>query len=136
MTSQSQTIHFFNPPGLPRPSGYSHAAAVSGGKTIYVSGQVALDQSGTLVGPGDLRAQTQQVFANLKAALEAGGANFHAVVKLTYYLLDISQIQMVREVRDQFVNVQQPPASSAVEVRRLFRDDVLIEIEAIAVVPA
>ena len=135
MTSQSQTIRFVNPPDLPRPFGYSHVAEAPSGKTIYISGQVALDQAGKLIGPGDLRAQTQQVFANLKAALEAVGADFNAVVKLTYYLLDISQIQMVREVRDQFVNVQQPPASSAVEVRRLFRDDLLIEIDAVAVIP-
>jgi reactive intermediate/imine deaminase len=136
MISQSQTIRFLNPPDMPRPFGYSHIAEVSGGRTIYISGQVALDQSGALIGPDDLRAQTQQVFTNLKAALAAVGADFSAVVKLTYFLLDISQIQIVREVRDQFVNTQQPPASSAVEVRRLFRDDLLIEIEAIAVVPA
>ncbi len=136
MTRQPQTIRFVNPPALPRPFGYSHVAEAASGRTVYISGQVALDRSGNLIGPSDLRAQTQQVFANLKAALEAVGADFNAVVKLTYFLLDISQIAIVREVRDQFVNVQQPPASSAVEVRRLFRDDLLIEIEAIAVVPA
>ena len=132
---QSFPVRFLNPIDLPRPFGYSHVAEVWGGKTIYISGQVALDRSGTLIGPGDLRTQTQQVFENLKAALAAVGADFNAVVKFTYFLLDISQIQIVREVRDQFVNVQQPPTSSAVEVRRLFRDDVLIEIEAIAVIP-
>lgn len=136
MPHQSQMIRFVNPPTLPHPFGYSHVAEVLGGKTIYLSGQVALDHSGNLIGPGDLRAQAQQVFVNLKAALEAIGTDFTAVVKLTYFLLDISQIQSVREVRDQFVNIQQPPASSAVEVRRLFRDDLLIEIEAIAVVSA
>src|SRR5512139_3609153 len=136
MTGQSQMMRFVNPPALPRPFGYSHVAEVSGGKTIYLSGHIAMDKSGNLIGYGDLRAQTQQVFTNLKAALDAVGADFSAVVKLTYFLLDISQIQIVREVRDQFVNVQQPPASSAVEVRRLFRDDLLIEIEAIAVIPA
>jgi enamine deaminase RidA (YjgF/YER057c/UK114 family) len=135
VTNQSQTIRFVNPPDLPRPFGYSHVAEARGGKTIYISGQVALDQSGSLIGPGDLRAQTQQIFTNLKRALAAVDADFDAVVKLTYYLLDISQIAIVREVRDQFVNVQQPPASSAVEVRRLFRDDLLIEIDAIAVLP-
>jgi enamine deaminase RidA (YjgF/YER057c/UK114 family) len=136
VTNQLQTIRLVNPPDLPRPFGYSHVAEVSGGKTIYISGQVALDRSGQLIGPGDLSAQTEQVFVNLQGALAAVGADFAAVVKLTYFLLDISQIQIVREVRDQFVNVQQPPASSAVEVRRLFRDDLLIEVEAIAVVPA
>ena len=136
MTSQHQTIRFVNPPSLPRPAGYSHVAEVSNGKTIYISGQVALDPSGALVGPNDLRTQTHQVFTHLKAALEAVGADFNCVVKLNYYLLDISQIQIVREVRDQFVNTERPPASSAVEVRRLFRDGLLIEIDAVAVIPA
>jgi reactive intermediate/imine deaminase len=136
MTSQLPAVRLINPSSLPRPVGYSHVAEVSNGKTVYISGQVALDQSGNLIGPNDLRAQTQQVFTNLLAALEAVGTDFNSVVKLNYYLLDISQIQVVREVRDQFVNTGQPPASSAVEVRRLFRDDLLIEIEAVAVVPA
>lgn len=135
MTSQHPTVRFINPASLPRPVGYSHVAEVSSGKTIYISGQVALDRSGNLVGLHDLHAQAQQVFTNLQAALQAVGADFNGVVKLNYYLLDISQIQLVREVRDQFVNTQQPPASSAVEVRRLFRDDLLIEIDAVAVIP-
>ena len=129
-------IRFSNPPALAKPNGYSHIAEATGGKTIYLSGQIALDASGTLVGAGDMRAQAQQVFSNLKAALESVGADFSAVVKLTYFLVDIAQIPVVRTVRDQFINVQNPPASSAVEVRRLVRDDLLIEIEAVAVVPA
>ena len=133
MAGKRQTIQFINPHSLTRPAGYSHVAVASKGSTIYISGQVALDQSGNLVGLNDLRAQTQQVFSNLKAALEAAGANFNDVVKLNYFLLDISQIQVVREVRDQFVNTQNPPASSAVEVRRLVRPDFLIEVDAIAV---
>ncbi len=135
MTNTQKTTRFINPPSLPRPVGYSHVAEALNGRTLYISGQVALDPSGQLVGPDDLRAQTQQVFTHLTAALEAAGADFNSVVKLTYYLLDISQIQTVREVRDQFVNTQQPPASSAVEIRRLFRDGLLIEVEAIAVIP-
>ncbi len=88
-----------------------------------------------MVGPGDLHAQAVQVFKNIEAALAAVGATFQHVVKLSYYLLDISQIAVVRSVRDQYINTQQPPASTAVEVRRLFRDDFLIEVEAIAVIP-
>ena len=88
---------------------------------------------GTLVGPGDIRAQTRQVFDNLQAALQAVGAGFEQLVKLTYYLVDASQLPVVREVRDQYLNPQQPPASTAVEVRRLARDDLLIEVEAVAV---
>jgi enamine deaminase RidA (YjgF/YER057c/UK114 family) len=74
------------------------------------------------------------VFDNLKAALQAVGASFEQVVKLTYYLVDATQLPVVREVRDQYVNSQQPPASTAVEVWRLVRDDLLIEVEAVAVV--
>jgi len=87
MTNQPQTTRFVNPPSLPRPMGYSHIAEVLNGRTLYISGQVAFDQSGNLVGPNDLRAQTHQVFTNLKVALEAVGADFNSVVKLTYYLL-------------------------------------------------
>src|SRR4029453_9565128 len=81
-----------------------------------------------------IRAQTRQVFDNLRAALEAVGAGFEQVVKLNVYLVDATQLPIVREVRDQYVNTRQPPASTAVEVRRLFREDALIEVEAVAVI--
>jgi enamine deaminase RidA (YjgF/YER057c/UK114 family) len=136
MTNQNPPTRFSNPSDLPHPMGYSHVAEVTGGKTIYISGQVALDSAGNLVGPNDLRAQTQQVFANLKTALQAVGADFNSVVKLNFYLLDITQMPIVRDVRDQFINAQNPPTSSAVEVRRLVRDSFLIEIDAVAVVLA
>jgi reactive intermediate/imine deaminase len=134
MTTSSSSTRFLNPPTMPQPFGYTHVVETHAGRTIYISGQVALDTTGNLVGLDDLQTQTAQVFTNLAAALGAVGANFHHVVKLTYFLLDISQIAVVRAVRDQYINTQQPPASSAVEVRRLFRDDVLIEVEAIAVI--
>jgi reactive intermediate/imine deaminase len=107
---------------------------VTAGRLVYIAGQVALDPTARLVGPGDIRAQARQVFDNLQAALQAVGAGFEQVVKLTYYLVDATQLPIVREVRDQYVNTQQPPASTAVEVRRLVRDDLLIEVEAVAVV--
>jgi enamine deaminase RidA (YjgF/YER057c/UK114 family) len=135
VTTPRSSTRFVNPPALSPPVGYTHVAETHGGRTIYISGQVALDSAGNLVGADDLHAQTAQVFKNLDAALAAVGATFHHVVKLTYFFLDISQIAVMRSVRDQYVNIQQPPASSAVEVRRLFRDDLLIEVEAIAVVP-
>ena len=79
-------------------------------------------------------AQTRQVFDNLRAALEAVGAGFEQVVKLNFYLVDATHLPVIREVRDQYVNTRQPPASTAVEVRRLFREDALIEVEAVAVI--
>jgi reactive intermediate/imine deaminase len=135
MTASPSSTRFLNPPTMPQPFGYTQVVETRGGRTIYISGQVALDTAGSLVGLDDLQTQTTQVFTNLAAALAAVGASFQQVVKLTYFLLDISQIAVVRGIRDQYINTQQPPASSAVEVRRLFRDDVLIEVEAIAVVP-
>lgn len=135
MRNQNQIARFINPPTMPTPVGYTHVVEVSSGKTVYISGQVALDTSGNVVGPGDLRAQTHQVFANLKAGLEAVGADLTHVVKFTFFALDISQLQIIRDVRDQYVNLEHPPASSAVEVRRLAREEFLIEIEAIAVIP-
>ena len=127
-------LRFTNPSTLPQSVGYTQVVEATGARTIYISGQVALDTSGNLVGAGDMRAQAQQVFANLKAALEAAGASFDDVAKLTFFVLDIAQLPAVREARDQYVNVQQPPASTAVEVRRLAREDFLIEVEAIAVI--
>jgi reactive intermediate/imine deaminase len=135
MAASQSSTHFLNPATMHRPVGYTHVIETRGGRTIYISGQVALDSAGNLVGADDLQAQATQVFKNLAAALASVGASFDHVVKFTLFLLDISQIAIVRAVRDQYINTQQPPASSAVEVRRLFRDDVLIEIEAIAVIP-
>jgi enamine deaminase RidA (YjgF/YER057c/UK114 family) len=128
------TANFINPETMHHPAGYTHVVEVTAGRPVYIAGQVALDPTGVLVGPGDIRAQARQVFDNLQAALQAVGAGFEQVVKLTYYLLDATQLPVVREIRDQYVNIQQPPASTAVEVRRLARDDLLIEIEAVAVI--
>jgi enamine deaminase RidA (YjgF/YER057c/UK114 family) len=129
------TVKHVNPPTIHAPFGYTHVVEVTDGRPVYISGQVALDQSGELVGPGDIRAQTRQVFDNLRAALEAVGATFSEVVKLNYYLLDARQLPIVREIRDAYIDTARRPASTAVEVRRLFSEDALIEIEAVAVVP-
>jgi len=128
------TANFINPETMHHPAGYTHVVEVTAGRPVYIAGQIALDPMGTLVGPGDIAAQTRQVFDNLQAALQAVGAGFEQLVKLTYYLVDATQLPVVREVRDQYLNPQQPPASTAVEVRRLARDDLLIEVEAVAVI--
>ena len=128
------TANFINPEAMHRPTGYTHVVEVTAGRPVYIAGQVALDRSGAIVGPGDIRTQARQVFDNLQAGLQAVGAGFEQVVKLTYYLVDATQLPIVREVRDQYINIQQPPASTAVEVRRLFLDDLLIEVEAVAVI--
>ena len=135
MERQKNAVRFVKSEALPPSPGYSQAVEVHPGRIIYVAGQVSMDRSGKLVGEGDMRAQAQQTFENLKAALEASGAKFENVVKLNYYVLDVSQLPAVREVRDKFVNTANPPASTAVEVKRLFREGFLIEVEAVATVP-
>ena len=122
-----------NPSTLHNPTGYTHVVEATGGRTLYVSGQVALDRSGALVGAGDLKAQTRQVFENLKAALADSGATLDDVVKITVFLTDVSQIQAFREVRDGYF-VRGLPASTLVQVVRLARPEFLIEMEAVAVV--
>lgn len=129
----NERVKFINPETMPATFGYTNVVEVRNARTIYVSGQVAINKAGQVVGVGDLALQTKQVFENIKSALEAAGVNFNDVVKLTFFLTDISQMQIVRDIRDQYVNTANPPASSAVEIRKLIRDELLIEIEAIAV---
>lgn len=136
MTTHPDHLQFLMPATLAPMPGYSHVVKVTGGQTIYLAGQVALDASGTLVGRGDFRAQTQQVFENIKAALAAVGADFSHVVKLNIYVVDRSQLPLLREVRALYVNTQAPPASTLVEVRSLAQEEFLLEIEAIASLPA
>jgi reactive intermediate/imine deaminase len=128
---------YLNPSALPTPPGYTHVVEVpAGSRLLYLSGQLPLDSTGALVGGTDFRAQAHQVFKNLRAGLAAAGAGFTDVVKLNFYVLDMKQLRVLREVRDAYLDTSAPPASSLVEVRRLPRDDVLLEIEAVAVVPS
>lgn len=128
-------VHFINPSTMAAPPGYTHVVEVIKGRMVYISGQVALDAAGNVVGQGDLGAQAVQVFENIKAALAAVGADFSHVIKLNSYLVDFSQAGAIRNVRDRYINPAQPPASTAVQVSRLFREEFLIEIEAVAVIP-
>jgi enamine deaminase RidA (YjgF/YER057c/UK114 family) len=130
-------IRVSSPPQLPKPVGYSHVAEVTGGKLIYISGQVAMDASGNVVGKDDYPAQLRQVFANLNTALQAAGGSFKNVVKLNYYIVDTvdrSQFFAYREVRDKYVDTANPPAATVVIVRGLFLPEFLVEIEAVAAV--
>lgn len=126
-----------NPPALSTPTGYTHVVEVSGPvKTVYLSGQIALDKNGTLVGGSDMKAQAEQVFKNLEAALAAAGATFKDVVKMNTYTTDMSQAAAIRDVRTKYFARVTPPASTLVQVVHLARPDLLLEIEVIAVVPA
>jgi enamine deaminase RidA (YjgF/YER057c/UK114 family) len=127
----------FNPPTLMKPAGYSHVAKITGGTLVYIAGQVSADVSGQLVGEGNFEAQAEQVFKNLKAAVESAGGSMADLVKMNVYLVaevDASQVPKFRAVRDRFVNVEKPPASTLVTVTRLARPGWLIEIEAVAAI--
>ena len=131
------TIDFVNPPSVSTPHGYSQAAVIDLGNSrmVIISGQVALDAKGNLVGKDDLEKQTEQVFTNIKNIVEETGGTMDNIVKLGYFTTDVSKIQAIRNVRDKFINTQKPPTSTLVQVSKLFRDDILIEIEATAIVP-
>lgn len=128
---------FINPKGLASPHGYSHVITTKPGKIVFISGQVAMDAQGHLVGKGDLRAQTKEVFENLKTALAASGATFDDVVKITWYVKGYNPqlLPILRDVRDEYVKKEAPPASTLVGVTSLFQDDYLLEVDAIAVIP-
>jgi enamine deaminase RidA (YjgF/YER057c/UK114 family) len=124
----------FSPATLPPPVGYSHVAKVTG-TLVYVAGQVSSDASGQLVGEGNLEAQAEQVFKNLKLAIEAAGGTMADIVKMNVYLVaevDQAEIPTFRAVRDRYINTAKPPASTLAVVTRLARPGWLIEIEAIA----
>ena len=126
---------FVNPPGLQKPSGYTHVVDVPAGRTLYVAGQVARDTSGTLVGGRDMRAQAEQVFRNIQTALESRGATFADIVQLTAYVRDMSQLAAYREVRERVLGANPRPASSLVGVAALANDDYLLEVEVVATLP-
>lgn len=132
------TKKFINPPALSRPGGYSHVAIAQGERLrlVFIAGQVALDQSGQLIGAGDLAAQTRQVYENLTHALAAAGATFADVVKLTTYVVNYQPAnrETISAVRSTFVSTEQPPAATLLGVQALASPDFLIEVEAIAVV--
>jgi enamine deaminase RidA (YjgF/YER057c/UK114 family) len=128
---------FLNPATLMAPFGYSHVTKVSKGTLVYIAGQVSADVAGKLVGEGNFEAQVEQVFKNLKLALEAAGATMADIVKMnTYLVAEVSQddIPKLRAIRDRYLNTAKPPASTLVVVSRLARPGWLVEIEVVAAI--
>ncbi|HWV41069.1 RidA family protein [Pseudorhodoplanes sp.] len=124
---------FLNPPTLYKPPGYTHVVEVKGpGRIAYIAGQLGLDAHGKLVGAaGDFRAQATQAFENIRLALAAVGAGFPDIVKLNNYLADMSHLPILREVRDKYVNVSAPPASTTVQISKFALEGALFEVEAV-----
>ena len=124
---------YVNPSELTKPTGYTHVVKSAPGRTIYISGQIAFDNDGKVVGVGDFRAQTIRVFENLKAALAASGATFDHVVKVTTFITDMKNAPILREIRTNYFG-KNPPAGTLVQVSGLVVPELMIEIEAVAVV--
>jgi enamine deaminase RidA (YjgF/YER057c/UK114 family) len=126
-------VQFINPPGLAKGT-YSHTAVVTGGRLVFVSGQVAVDEAGAVVG-ATFAEQAERVFANLKVALAAAGAEFRHVVKMNVYVRDLTtaRVKTFREVRSRHLGGHQP-ASTLVATPGLVHEDMMLEVEVVAVV--
>ncbi|HWO73529.1 MAG TPA: RidA family protein [Dehalococcoidia bacterium] len=126
-----------NPDAVSRPNNYTHVVAAEGRRIVFVSGQVALDKDGNVVGKGDLARQAEQVFENLKACLASVGATFADVTKMTTFIVNYQPEHraVLGQVRQRYLPADKPPASTLLGVQALAMPDILIEIEATAVLP-
>lgn len=129
---------YHSPPTLPRPRNYSHAVACEGGRTIYLTGQVAFDPDRNIVGGGDVVEQMRHVFRNLKMAVEAAGGAMHDIVQITIYVVkyDPSQLDRIAGTIAEFFPADRLPANTLIGVESLSIDGLLIEISGIAVIDA
>ena len=117
--AQGGRLTHLNPPGLSTPTGYTHIVAPQRGRLVFIAGQVAADAKGAVVGKGDFKAQTKQVYDNLRTAVTAAGATMADVVKINVYVTDLAQISAMREIRQQYFSGN-PPAS--IDARRISFD--------------
>jgi enamine deaminase RidA (YjgF/YER057c/UK114 family) len=130
---------YLNPKTLSKAGAYTHTVSIEGAtRLVYVSGQIAFAQDGSVVGKGDMRAQSEQVFANVTDALRAAGATWADVVKMNGYMVNMNTeaVAAYREVRSRFLKPGQLPASTLVGVTRLVHEDLLLEVEAVAALGA
>lgn len=135
---KTNTVQFLSPDTLHKNTAFSQLAVVNGNhKTIYIGGQDALDRDGKLIGKGNIEEQAQQVLKNIEAALEAGGASFEHVVKWNIYFVKGQPVQNAFKVfQPKLAKLKTPPLVTGVFVDALANPDYLLEIEAIAIVPA
>lgn len=128
-------LDHLRPSGLHHNPAYSHVVTASGTRTIYISGQVSVDEEGRIVGEGDLAAQTTKVMENLGLALKAAGATYANIVKITTFVVNYKPAMrpVIGKARSVFFEGAEPPASTLVGVAALAAPEWLIEIEAIVV---
>jgi enamine deaminase RidA (YjgF/YER057c/UK114 family) len=114
--------------------GFAQGWRVDGPQSIvFVAGQVAVSPDGEVVAAGDIEEQTRLAFQNMGSVLQEAGASFEDLVKVNFYLTDMTKLREAARVRDEFVNTAEPPASTAVGVAALALPGLMIEVEAIAV---
>ncbi|MGH7721957.1 MAG: RidA family protein [Candidatus Dormibacteria bacterium] len=129
------TLEKINPSGLSQPHGYAQVVVASGARTVYVAGQVAIDDRGTLIAPGDVVGQARQAFLNLRTAIEAAGATIADVARVTWYVVGYrSELLAALAAARTEVFGEHTPASTLVGVQALAQPGYLVEVEAIAVV--
>ncbi|MFW5867710.1 MAG: RidA family protein [Armatimonadota bacterium] len=122
------------PDSVPKPvAEYAMGVEVSGGRTVYVAGQIALDADGNLVGEGDFKTQARQVLSNVQGIIEEAGGSISDIVKMTTFLTDMAHYDDFKAVRAEFLTPPYP-AATLIEVSSLVRPEWLLEVEAIAVI--
>src|SRR6266478_7378080 len=119
--------------GVPEPISH-YCPVVRAGRMVFISGMEPKDENGNAVGKGDVTAQARQVHENLKKCLAAAGATFADVCKVTVFVRNIADRPKINTVRKEYFGDARP-ASTLVQIARLVRDDLVVEIEAIAVLP-
>lgn len=130
---QAPAARFINPPGLVKPNGYTHVVLAPDGRTVYIAGQIASDSLGQVVGAGDFKAQAERVYQNLRTALASVGGTLADLAITTTYITDRSQVAILREVRGRYLEQSNPPANTLLVVAGLARPELMLEIEAVAI---
>ncbi len=136
-TFAESTVQYINPNGLPKSDAFTNVIVVTGSvRTVYVGGQDAVDESGAIVGKGDIKTQAQQVLDNLQTALVAGGATLEHVIKWNVYVVEGQPPQPAFEVFQRVWGERpNPPAITLVFVSGLAHPDFLLEMDAVAALP-
>lgn len=130
---QESGLQALNPPSLPPAHGYSHVVIAPAGRLVSISGQVAIDSTGAVVGEGDFMAQCVQVFENLDGALRSAGLTFSDVVRTDMFVTSLDHLSDLRECRTRYLPAKDPPTSTLLKVEALFRPELLLEIAVEAV---
>jgi len=130
-------VTYLDPAEVTRSPRYSQVAVVNNGRLVLISGQIATDAKGELVGRGDIRKQSEQIFANIRYALKAAGADVGDIVNIRTDLLSLADLPGYREARQAFLSARKnpPPTSTTVQVAGLVTEGALLEVTVMAVIP-